>query len=163
MNPEQLPLRDLHLPDAVGWWPPAPGWWLLVAILLTALGRYLWRAWRAWRLSAARRAALSEYARLSRQYASDGDARALARGLSSLLRRVMLAYAPRHTVAGLTGTEWLSFLDRGLSQSPFTKGPGRHLAWLPYLGRTAAPDADIDALLRIVRERLQTPLPEERA
>ncbi len=27
MEPSELPLRDLHLPDAVGWWPLAPGWW----------------------------------------------------------------------------------------------------------------------------------------
>ena len=32
----ELPLRDIHLPDAVSWWPPAIGWWLL-AIIIVAL------------------------------------------------------------------------------------------------------------------------------
>ena len=32
MDPEQIPLRDLHLPEAVGWWPLAPGWWVLIAL-----------------------------------------------------------------------------------------------------------------------------------
>ncbi len=33
----QLPLRDIHLPGSIGWWPPAPGWWLLAGLLLAAL------------------------------------------------------------------------------------------------------------------------------
>ncbi|RLA40856.1 MAG: hypothetical protein DRR06_16870 [Gammaproteobacteria bacterium] len=45
--PNQDPLaqlRDIQLPEAVGWWPPAPGWWVLalVLILSTAFAiRYL--------------------------------------------------------------------------------------------------------------------------
>ena len=34
-------LRDIHLPDPVSWWPPAPGWWIAVGIgfgLLAAAG-----------------------------------------------------------------------------------------------------------------------------
>ena len=44
MNPavdvSQLPLRDIHLPAAIGWWPPALGWWLLAALVLAAAGLY---------------------------------------------------------------------------------------------------------------------------
>ncbi|WP_152413228.1 DUF4381 family protein, partial [Xanthomonas graminis] len=38
MTPQQLPLRDVHLPPAPAWWPPAPGWLLLGAAVLLALG-----------------------------------------------------------------------------------------------------------------------------
>ena len=34
MNDAALPLRDLRLPEPVGWWPPAPGWWILAAIVV---------------------------------------------------------------------------------------------------------------------------------
>jgi hypothetical protein len=161
MNPEQIPLRDLHLPEAVDWWPPAPGWWFLAALLAAAVVRYLWAVVRHWRQGAARRAALAEHARLSRSYAADGNVVALAGELSALLRRAMLAYAPRQTVAGLTGDDWLQWLDRGLPAAPFTAGPGRPLAWLPYRGGGA--DVDVEALLDTVKKRLQTPLPKERA
>ena len=34
MDPTQLPLRDLHLPETIGWWPLAPGWWFAIAALV---------------------------------------------------------------------------------------------------------------------------------
>lgn len=48
-NPTLEQLRDIHLPEAVHWWPPAPGWWIvttLVLALLIWLGRYLQRRYR---------------------------------------------------------------------------------------------------------------------
>lgn len=30
-------LRDIHLPEPVSWWPPAPGWWILAVIILATL------------------------------------------------------------------------------------------------------------------------------
>jgi len=59
MNPtidvSQLPLRDIHLPGPVGWWPPAIGWWLVAALVLVAFGavvtvRERTRAEAAWLL-----------------------------------------------------------------------------------------------------------------
>ncbi|MFG4038539.1 DUF4381 family protein, partial [Pseudomonas aeruginosa] len=41
MNPLDR-LEPLIAPLPVGWWPPAPGWWLLAA-LLPLLGWGLWR------------------------------------------------------------------------------------------------------------------------
>ena len=45
MDPEQIPLRALHLPDAIGWWPLAPGWWVVIGLavlgVLLAVGDQL--------------------------------------------------------------------------------------------------------------------------
>ncbi len=41
-NPALEQLRDIHLPQSVHWWPPAPGWWIVAALLL-ALGIWLSR------------------------------------------------------------------------------------------------------------------------
>ncbi|WP_430462684.1 DUF4381 domain-containing protein [Thalassolituus sp. LLYu03] len=54
MNPQtsaapSLNLNDIILPDPVGVWPPAPGWWLLLAllILLPLVAFWLTRVYRA--------------------------------------------------------------------------------------------------------------------
>src|SRR5690606_33417427 len=122
MNPEALPLRDLHLPEAIGWWPPAPGWWLLLALLVLGLVLAARASFLLHRRNAARRVALAELARLKRDWDADRNPAALAASVSDLLRRAMLAYAPRHEVAGLTGRAWLEWLDRGLERRPFSNG-----------------------------------------
>lgn len=48
-NPALEQLRDIHLPQAVHWWPPAPGWWIVAALVLALtiwLVRYLQRRYR---------------------------------------------------------------------------------------------------------------------
>ncbi len=52
MNPEAAnlleQLRDIHAAPDAPFWPPAPGWWVLAALLLVALfllGRRLLAAW----------------------------------------------------------------------------------------------------------------------
>jgi hypothetical protein len=158
MDPQAIPLRGLHLPDPVGWWPPAPGWWVLMAVLVIGCG-FLVRAW-LWRRahSAARRKALRQLEESRSAYAYHGNPVVLAAEVSELLRRTMLAYAARSEVAGLTGDAWLAWLDRDLDQPRFREGAGRSLLELPYLNpETTAADVDIDGMLAAVRVRLQTP------
>jgi hypothetical protein len=77
------------------------------------------------------------------------------------LRRAALAYTPRNPVAGMTGRQWLEWLDRGLEGRPFTEGPARWLAELPYRrSGTDRLDVDAKALIEAVRQRLRTPFPE---
>ena len=66
---EQLPLRDIHLPPEVAFWPPAVGWWLLV--LLAGVAFYAWLRWR-WRLRV-RAAALAELGRIESAYRGDNE------------------------------------------------------------------------------------------
>lgn len=161
MDPEQLPLRDLHLPEPIGWWPPAPGWWVLAALLTAALIWTAIKARRRWRDNRPRRLALRELACVERAHASEPDPVRLGMRLSELLRRAALAYSPRNRVAGLTGRQWLEWLDRGLEGKPFTEGPARRLTELPYRrSASGAPEVDAQALIRAVRLRLRTPFPE---
>lgn len=161
MDPELIPLRDLHLPEMVGWWPLAPGWWFLIALASAGVLYLLYKQYLKWRWNAARRVALAELARLRQAYEQGTDALVLAKALSELLRRSMLAYAPRGEVAGLTGPGWLEWLDRGLDDRPFTTGSGRNLESLPYVRpETIDNEADIAGLLDAVQRRLKTPLPE---
>ena len=159
MEDNALPLRDLHLPDAVGWWPLAPGWWVLLGLLAAALGYLAWRWYRAWMFNAPRRYALRELARIEAEYLEHRDPVVLGKQLSELLRRGMLAYAPREEVAGLTGEAWLKWLDGGMSVPYFHTEGGRSLLTLPYRDpRGDFSDIDVSALLAAVRMRLHEPL-----
>lgn len=159
MDPEQIPLRDLQLPEAIAWWPLAPGWWLLIGLvafgLLLLLRHYLRR--RAG--GAARRHALLQLGQLTAEYEQHRDAIRFSAALSELLRRTMLAYAPRKEVAGLTGDAWLAWLDQDLETPRFQTETGRKLLEMPY----RRPDEDVAAMELIdvvaaVRQRLATPV-----
>jgi len=163
MNPEQIPLRDLHLPDAISWWPLAPGWWAVIVVALIALG-YLLRSWfRTRARGAARRYALHQLEVLVQAYEQHKDLVTFGAEASALLRRTMLAYAPRQDVAGLTGDAWLQWLDRDLAQPVFVDGPGRQLLDLPYRNpQSATAMADVDRLVVALRHRLATPVGGQR-
>jgi hypothetical protein len=159
MDPQQIPLRDLHLPDAISFWPLAPGWWVVIALTLVGLGFAL-RHWLQFRArGAARRYALRQLEDIEQAYDEHRNLVTFGANLSELLRRTMLAYAPRTNVAGLTGEEWLSWLDYDLAQPVFMSGPGRQLLDLPY--RDPASDlslVDKEKLVAAVRHRVATPV-----
>ena len=56
-------LRDIVEPSPVPWWPPAPGWWVLFVVAVTAAGYGLYRTCRTWRRNAYRPAKLNDVMR----------------------------------------------------------------------------------------------------
>lgn len=117
-DPSTLPLREIHLPESVGWWPPAPGWWLLPVLLLLGLAaawfsRLLYRRRKYSAISMARK----ELATIRSRYAADTDAGRCVRSVSGLLRRVSISVFPRAESAGLTGDDWVAFLQSGSRDS----------------------------------------------
>lgn len=152
MDPLNLPLRDIHLPDAVSWWPLAPGWWLVTAaLLLGALTVYLVRRHRrlAWT-----RAVRRELRHLGRQFAANNDATELLRGTATLMRRALIDREGRSAVAAATGAEWLAILDGADPARPFTNGAGKCLVDAPYRQSVTTSSIDAAALLKICERRL---------
>jgi hypothetical protein len=163
MDPEQIPLRDLHLPEAIGWWPLAPGWWVVVALLAIGAGFLIRRYLQVWARGAARRHALQALGQITADFEQHHDTVTFSANLSELLRRTMLAYAPRQEVAGLTGDQWLAWLDRDFDEPRFQTDAGRKLLELPY----RRPDDDVTAMdlidvVAAVRQRLATPVGGQR-
>ena len=118
MNPRD-PLEALHplrTPPPVDAWPPAPGWWLLAALLLAALAALGFLALRTWRRRAHLRAARRELAALRARFADDPAA--LTAATNALLKRVALARYPRRETAALSGGRWLAFLDATAPAQP---------------------------------------------
>ncbi|MDX1345236.1 MAG: DUF4381 domain-containing protein [Sedimenticolaceae bacterium] len=127
---ESLQLRDIHLPPPPDFWPPAPGWWFVAAILVLLVAWILFLLWRRARLQRAQRRLLALLDELD--LTGKHEPRKLAQ-LSILLRRIALMHYPRTEVAGLTGEAWLRFLDSSGGNGGFTRGPGHVLAEGPYM------------------------------
>lgn len=102
-------LRDLHLPEPIGWWPPAPGWWLLAALVPIALlvGTLARRRDAARR----RRATLADALDgCLADWRSDGDTGRYHARVARLLREAAIARAGAPRVAGLAGRRWCDWL-----------------------------------------------------
>ncbi|MCC5873688.1 MAG: DUF4381 domain-containing protein [Gammaproteobacteria bacterium] len=148
-------LRDIREPAVPGFWPPAPGWWLLAAGLLVMAIMLVWRAWRRRQRQRPIRRALEELQRWQTRTAGSikaGTEAEAASELAALLKRAALTRYPRQTVARLSGDAWLAFLDRSGDTDRFSRGAGRALGDLRY-----APvlTFDPDALAALARQWLQ--------
>ncbi|MDD1605206.1 MAG: DUF4381 domain-containing protein [Methylococcaceae bacterium] len=150
MQNTPLPLKDLHLPEAIGWFPPAMGWWLVV-VLLPLLIVFLYWCYQRLTRKTALKTAKKLLAKIKNS--SMDNAQKLTE-LSALLRRVAISIAPRTQTAGLTGQAWLAFLDSSLKNAPFTKGAGRCLVDAPY--RPSAPsEREISQLISLCEDWLK--------
>ncbi len=146
LAPADLPLRDIHLPTEIGYWPLAPGWWLLLGLVFSfCLGVFLLMRFRRRRYL--RKVALSQLDSLQNLGGSE-----LAAALSRLLRQAAISHFPPHEVAGLSGEAWLEFLDRPLPGQPFTAGVGRTLCSAPY---QPVAEIQVPELLDLCRNWLQ--------
>ena len=124
-------LKDLHLPAPVSWWPLAPGWLiLLIVLIVVGLSVATWFYVR-WRRYYHRRVALRTLAQLKQHYIATRDVDCVSQA-SVLLRRMCLRYYSRTVVAGLFGLEWLAFLDKTGNTTVFTQGVGHYLLTVPY-------------------------------
>ncbi|MCK4842874.1 MAG: DUF4381 domain-containing protein [Methylococcales bacterium] len=134
MQPQQLQLRDIHLPDAVGWWPPAIGWWILAIVMPLLCWLIIWvYKWIT------RRTATKTAKKLLVKIKSDSDLTDEQKliALSTLIRRVAISISPRKEVASLTGQAWLTYLDRSVKESAFSQGIGQCFADRHYQKNTA--------------------------
>lgn len=152
MNPEELPLRDIHLPPEISAWPPALGWWLLMALclFLVIMAFKWWGRRRPVYRKQVVQPALRELQRIEAEYA--GDPNEMIRQLSILLRRSAISLHGRHKTAGLTGTRWLEFLDQQQSGQVFSTRFAETLTQQPYREQVSG---DAASLVVVVRDWLQ--------
>lgn len=123
-------LRDIHLPAPPELWPPAPGWWILVAVAALGICYLIYLVIRHWRRNAYRREAAAELQRVFSQH--QGQPQQLLAATNELLKRVALTRFPRDSVANLSGESWVAFLDSTSSSHDFSMGPGQVLIDGPY-------------------------------
>ncbi len=129
LDPTQIPLRDIHLPEAVAWWPLAFGWWFLGGLALIAVSSLAMRFYATRRHRAAGRELRKAMGAL---HAGEEPVYCAQRISITLRRFAMTVSGDPDRVAGLVGEGWLSFLDTCWKQTGFTRGAGRLLLSAPY-------------------------------
>ncbi|TAN70213.1 MAG: DUF4381 domain-containing protein [Methylobacter sp.] len=151
MTPTLLDLKDIHEPEVIGWWPPAIGWWIL-AIAIPLLIIFL--TWFYKRLT--RKTALKTAKKILFQIKQDVARDNLQKlcDLSVLVRRVAISVSPRAKAAGLTGRQWLEFLDSSVKGTPFSEGIGQLLVDAPYRN-TQPTEAEISQLTELCENWLK--------
>lgn len=144
MNPQD-PLAALHPlrePGLIGWWPLAPGWWILIVItigLLAAVALFFYRRYRA---NAYRRQAMLQLEGLHKDWLSSNDSRSYLTGINALLKSVALRVYPLPDVASSNGDAWVDFLNLTLTAKGGNSGLPKNFASAVY--QATVPDLDFD-------------------
>ena len=138
-----LVLRDVQEGIAPAWWPPAPGWWLVLAAVVLVAAFFAWRTARQRRT----RAAILRLFDEAVDRAASPSLQVAA--MSELLRRA--ARRKDASADTLEGEAWLRFLDKGLAQPVFAVGAGALLRDGGFRADVAAHESE--ALRAIARQR----------
>jgi len=138
MNPAMqntLNLRDIHLPDAVSWWPPAIGWWIVLALLLLII--YLTpKIYQRLTFKPLNTVSNQAFEEIVADYRAHDDPLALIQSLSKLLRQISMSYHGREHSAYLTGNEWINSLNELTEENYFTDTLRNTLINGPYQKNT---------------------------
>ena len=105
-------LADIHLPDPVSLWPLAPGWYLLLVLLLI----FIWVSYVVYQRQQRqryRREAIRALQQALADYRQHGSLASYLQVLNLTLRRTALSAGASQAVLSLTGLPWLQWLDQG--------------------------------------------------
>ncbi len=157
-------LADIHLPEAVGIWPLAPGWWILIILLIVAFTCLVLNAAKKWLLRNRLRIAIEQLDQALNNYKTEtltlqdvDDATKNKAGLTylyavnSVLTRVALHMnkSGSESVARLSGKAWLDYLDQSYGGIDFSSGAGKVLAEGQY---RPIFEGEIDALYLVSKQ-----------
>jgi len=103
-------LQDIHSAGQPGWWPPAPGWWVLAIIMLLVFAFVLRRTVNWLSVRRRRKEWLRALEDLNRQYDPVQHPHEYLAGLNRLFRAVAVKAFPETACARLQGEEWVAFI-----------------------------------------------------
>lgn len=110
-----LPLKDIHLPEAPGFWPLAPGWWILIVVVIISItaafyiSKVLIKKHRQKR--ALNQRILSEFKNIQLAYNDSKNQHQLACDISAFLRRLILHELKAGDAVSLADDEWIVGLE----------------------------------------------------
>jgi len=148
---EPLPLKDVHIPDAISWWPLAVGWWILLVSIPVLLWISFWFYNYLTRKTAVKTA--KKLLAALKQDTTKNEVQKLVE-ISALIRRVAMSIAPRDECASLTGQAWLEYLDKSVKDNAFTQGIGQCLADASY-SKSPAENINVSELINLTERWLK--------
>jgi hypothetical protein len=147
----ELALKDIHLPDSILWWPPAPGWWVLGVVLIIFLFLMLLllpKLWRWLRYKPVRSLSLKEFYLIKQSHQQQADQKQTLQAITTLLRRTVMSKSGRIGHAGVVGDDWINQLNQMSQKDCFTQAQGELLKHGRYQPAIEGQNkADIDSLL----------------
>jgi len=148
----ELELKDIHLPDSILWWPPAPGWWVLGVVLIIFLFLMLLllpKLWRWLRYKPVRSLSLKEFYLIKQSHQQQTDQKQTLQAITTLLRRTVMSKSGRIGHAGVVGDDWINQLNQMSQKDCFTQAQGELLKHGRYQPAIEGQNkADIDSLLQ---------------
>lgn len=142
-----LPLRDIKLPPEPGFWPLAPGWWVVIGLLVIIaiwLG-YLWirhnRKKRRWQ------AIDQQLSSIEFNYRQHQNKQKLLTDLSVFLRRFVKFQLQQNHAVTLSGESWIEYLNQLQDNKPFAP----YATALSHGVYQQTPDFEADGLLETTR------------
>ncbi len=123
-------LRGVHEPTSLGFWPPAPGWWLILCLIILLF--LLWRWLKGRKTPNYKKMANEELTNILANYEIQGNSHQATVEIALLIRKLILASETSMPVANLTGDEWLAYLDKKSQSQLFSEGAGRALKTVVY-------------------------------
>jgi hypothetical protein len=139
-------LRDIHLPEAISWWPPAPGWWILALISCALLAWLLRFVYRRYKAKHYRRQALAQLQQLQ----AGTDTQQQLRALFVLLKQTANCAYPNRQPSSLAIEPFVDFLRFSCDKSVFGQSTGE-LQSLLYAKQTSEQSQDFEVLFEDAR------------
>ena len=153
-------LRDIHLPEPISWWPPAPGWWIL-ALAGSALAVWLLRwLYRRYKAKHYRRQALAQLKEL-KELQAGSDSQDQLRALFVLLKQTATCAYPNRQPSSMAIDPFVEFLRFSCNQSVFSQPTGE-LQTLLYAKQTSEQSQDIEALFEDTRIWIKAHMVEDK-
>ena len=139
------PIGELIEPEPITFGLGAPGWYMLLGVVVSVLLVYLFIAYRTYRRNKYRRVALQMLQTI--KHAGFPPYHYLFR-TAALLKRVSITAYGRRELAPLHGTDWLEFLkNSNRGKSNFSEPVRDLLTWGLYQGeKLSLSDQEMEAL-----------------
>ena len=113
-------LKDIDSPQAISWWPLAPGWWILIILSLIALAAAAYFVYATYRANDYRREALKLAEQAQARFTTNQDSAQYLNTINTVLKQTSLHLTqadPSANIAHASGTQWIEFLTTRSSRA----------------------------------------------